>query len=129
MNIDLLQALTSCETDIDGTLDRFGGNEALYVKCLAEFLSDSTMAELDTALHARSWDDAFTAAHALKGLAGNMGFIPLYHSLSEMVVLIRAGRVKELDMAIAKVKHEYNAITGVIRQAFIRQLTKKESQV
>lgn len=48
------------------------------------------MLELIKALVDESWDDAFTAAHALKGLAWNMGFISLMYSVGKLIVMIEA---------------------------------------
>lgn len=116
MDSQLLYGLVMCETDVDGALRRFSGNEALYTSCLGAFLEDSTMSELDAAISAEAWDDAFTAAHALKGLAGNMGFIPLFHAAGELVILIRTGKVKEVDASYEQVKRCYKDISTVVRQ-------------
>ena len=71
------------ETDLQGAMQRFYGNEELYIACLKSFLDDPTIAQLNDSISNGMWDDAFTAAHALKGLAGNMGFVPLMHATGE----------------------------------------------
>ncbi len=119
MNADLLHALLKCETDIDGAMQRLSGNETLYVSCLKTFLEDTTINRLDEALQTESWDDAFTAAHAIKGLAGNMGFVPLFQSTAEVVVLIRTGKVKEIDEIFDKMLHCYNEIANAIRDNIV----------
>lgn len=116
MDAELLQSLARCETDVDGALRRLAGNEDIYLSCLDCFLQDQTISELNTAINAKMWDEAFTAAHAMKGMAGNMGFVPLFHATGELVVLIRAGRLREVGEANVKVNHCYNAITSAIRQ-------------
>lgn len=63
-----------------------------------------------------SWDEAFTAAHALKGLAGNLGFVPLMHATGRLVVLIRGGRTNEIKEAMEGVKSCYRDIIDAIRQ-------------
>ncbi len=103
---------------MSGTRERFGGDESLYVYCLAQFLNDPTLEELRRALQEKEWDDAFTAAHALKGLAGNMGFVPLYHSLGELVVAIRSGRLGEIEPSFRRVEKNYDEITAGIRGNF-----------
>lgn len=116
MDIGLLHALMSCETDVDGALDRFSGDEELYAACLDSFLQDMTMFELSEAIKNEQWDDAFTAAHALKGLAGNMGFIPLYHATGELVVTIRAGRVGEITSCYQRLSRSYQEIVDAIKR-------------
>ncbi len=104
-----------CETDIDGAMRRFSGDEKLYMSCLNGFLDDPTMEELNVAIENGAWDEAFTAAHALKGLAGNMGFVPLFHAIAELVVLIRAGRIREVDASNRQVGRCYREVTDAIR--------------
>lgn len=116
MNSELLRSLALCETDVEGALQRFSGDEELYVQLIFTFPNDPTMNNLQTALEARAWDDAFTAAHALKGLAGNMGFIPLFHAAAEMVLLIRSGRVGELDESKKEVRRCYNKVIAAISE-------------
>lgn len=118
MRTALLNALILCETDVAGALRRFSGNEALYSACLSEFLNDPTMEQLNKAIDAKLWDDAFTAAHALKGLAGNMGFIPLFHATAELVTFIRAGKLSEIDASNKHVLQCHNEISTAIRKNF-----------
>lgn len=114
MNVNLRNALIECETDVDEAISRLAGDESLYVRCLAAFVEDQTMIELEESLRNESWDDVFTAAHALKGVAGNMGFIPLFQASAEMVVLIRSGRTDELQLAYQKIKQSYDRIFEAI---------------
>ncbi|MDD2648003.1 MAG: Hpt domain-containing protein [Eubacteriales bacterium] len=120
------KALVRIDTDISGVERRFCGDDALYISCLSLFLSDSTMEQLTRALSLRLWDDAFTAAHALKGLAGNMGFVPLMHSTGQLVALIRGGRTLEISDALLRVRMDYAEITDVINQNFICAITEGE---
>ncbi len=117
MDAALCEALLSCETDLDGVMKRFSNDEALYAECLKEFLKDASMAKLDEALANQAWDEAFTAAHALKGLTGNMGFVPLFHATAELVVLIRAGRVQEVDASYQKVRRAYDMLASALMES------------
>lgn len=117
MNVnELLCDLRNNETDLDGVIDRFSGDDLFYATCVSLFLEDRTMSELESALDTRSWDDAFTAAHALKGLAGNLGFIPLFHACAEIVVQIRDGHTANIPEAYEKLRECYDGICKVIRR-------------
>ena len=105
-----------CETDVDGALRRLSGDEELYLACLDAFLQDNTINELNEAILTQSWDDAFTAAHALKGVAGNMGFVPLFHATGELVMLIRGGKVREIGLSNEQVRRDYADVINAIRQ-------------
>lgn len=118
MNVKQLHALTLRETDVQSAIRRCCDSEQLYASCLKLFLEDSTIADLNKAVKNKSWDAAFTAAHALKGLAGNMGFVPLMHSTGQLVVLIRGGRVSDLAGSLEDVNSCYRDITDAVREYF-----------
>lgn len=115
MNAKQINALLLRDTDYQGAINRLCGDEKLYLMCLEDFLNDPTMAEIGTAIDQEKWDDAFTAAHALKGLAGNLGFIPLMHATGQLVVLIRGGRISELSEALNDLLSCYRDITDGIK--------------
>lgn len=106
--------LLLCGTDVANALTRFSGNEALYVACLRAFLSDPTLNQLDSAIEHQAWDAAFTAAHALKGLTGNMGFVPLYYAASDLVILIRSGKLSDIPAAQTQLALRYKEIVDAI---------------
>lgn len=120
MDAQLLHALTLRETDVQGALRRLGDDESLYIECLAMFLHDPTMDELNEAIDNKAWDEAFTAAHALKGVAGNMGFVPLMHATGQLVIVIRGGRIKDIGESMAQVNSHYRDIMDVVRAFFVR---------
>lgn len=119
MNAKQQQALAFRDTDINGAVQRCNENEELYVSYLVLFYKDPTMQQLRDAVASGSWDDAFTAAHALKGLAGNLGFIPLMHSVGQLVVMIRSGRVRDAKEQMAQIGICYRSITDAIYENFI----------
>lgn len=112
---ELQNALLLNETDLDGAMERFYGNDTLYLTVLKGFLNDETMKTLKRAVLNQEWDAAFTAAHALKGLAGNLGFTPLFHSIGELVIVIRAGRIDEAEHAVYAAEKCYDEITSTIK--------------
>lgn len=114
----LKQALLECETDVDGAVSRLLQDEELYAHCLRLFLSDSTLSGLRQALEDQDWEKALTAANGLAGLAGNMGFVPLFNASSELVILLRVEATNELAPAMDKIKSCYDKLTAAIREYF-----------
>lgn len=113
-------------TDINAALRRFSENEAIYSACMNAFLYDQTVEHLNESIEKGLWDDAFTAAHALKGVAGNMGFIPLMHDTGQLIVLIRGGRTSEIRQALEKVNSSYRDIVDGINQYFVLEGEKSK---
>lgn len=118
MNVQQYHALNLRETDTEGVMRRLSGDETLYAACLRAFLDDRTIEQLNVSVESGAWDEAFTAAHALKGVAGNMGFIPLMHNTGKLIVLIRGGRMLEIDQSLEQVNSAYRDIVDGIHQYF-----------
>ncbi len=113
-----IHALRLRETDIESVMRRLNNNQSVYETCLLAFLEDTTVAELNAALTHKLWDDAFTAAHALKGVAGNMGFIPLMHHTAQLIILIRSGKTQDIPQSLERVNSSYRDIVDAIHRYF-----------
>lgn len=118
MNLQQFYALSLQGIDVHGAVHRLYDSEAVYSSFLQAFLEDHTMAELNEAVEDQAWDEAFTSAHAIKGMAGNMGFIPLMHSVGRLVVLIRAGKNAEIGESMEQVNGCYRNTLDSIHQYF-----------
>lgn len=94
---ELIKRLTAYGADMDGALERFVGDEALYADCFGLFLKDPSFAALDAALASGDYAAAFDAAHTLKGVAGNLGLTPLYDAVCSLVEPLRRQDCTGLD--------------------------------
>lgn len=84
-------ALRQAGMDPEEALERFMGSAALYERFLKRFPADESFQQIGPALEAGDWDAAVTAAHTLKGVAGNLGMTDLYRCCSQLVDHLRAG--------------------------------------
>ncbi|MDO4540310.1 MAG: Hpt domain-containing protein [Syntrophomonadaceae bacterium] len=92
----LLEKLNSYGADTEGAVARFMGDTELYASCLLAFVDDPCFAALQEGLSAGNYDQAFRAAHTLKGVAGNLGLTPLYQSVGAMAEMLRTGKHERL---------------------------------
>lgn len=83
--------------DVDTTLKRFMGNETIYLKFIMKFLDDKNYGAIEEGLAQKDYEKAFTGAHSLKGVAGNLGLTPVYEAASEMSELLRNPQDHEID--------------------------------
>ena len=74
--------LTEAGINVDTALKRFLDDEEMYFEFLNSFVEDTLMSRLKQAVQNGSVDDAFEAAHALKGLCANLSI----DSMSKMIV-------------------------------------------
>ncbi len=86
ITIDKLKAFGA---DTEEGLARCFGNEALYLKLVNMIGNESNFEKLRSALDAGDLDAAFEAAHALKGVLGNLSLTPMYNKCVEITELLR----------------------------------------
>lgn len=90
MQATMQEILEAYGVDYQTTMDRFMGNEKLYLRLLDMLFADTNLEKLGTALEAGDLPSAFEAAHTLKGVVGNMGLTPLYQAVCAIVEPLRA---------------------------------------
>lgn len=104
--------------DYEGLLSRLG-SEALIKKFAVKFLTDGSFQDLKTSLEAGEAEQAFRAAHTLKGICLNLGFDNLYKPSEELTELLRGREiVPESQEKFAEVEAQYNrTVTAIQRLA------------
>lgn len=108
------ECYAALEGDYEEVLSRLY-SEALVKKFAGKFLADQSFQQLDTSLKAGSYEDAFRAAHTLKGVCQNLSFTRLHRSSHE---LTEALRTKDYELAarlFPQVEADYRQTTDAIR--------------
>lgn len=108
MNEQLKQKLKENGADVEGTLHRFMGNDALFLKFILKFKDDKNYAILKDNLDQKNYEEAFKAAHTLKGVSANLGLNPIYDRASAVTELLRGKEASEVDAE--KVEEEKKAL-------------------
>lgn len=85
--------------DVEATVRRFMGNEAMYQKFLGRFPADPNYESLGKQIEAQDYEEAFKSAHTLKGVSANLGLNPIFTVVSELVEEIRGKKNEEVDGA------------------------------
>ena len=98
--------------DYDGTLARLI-TEARILKFAQKFKDDPSYNELCSALEKGNAENAFLAAHTLKGVSQNLGFNALYRTSSEVTEILRAGSL-DVGMYMDELKSQYTAIVDAL---------------
>lgn len=109
------QQLLGAGVQIEEGARRFAGNYALYERFLDKFPDDPTFGALELAVEQQNWQDILTAAHTLKGVAGNLSMERLFCACSEMVALLRADDHSGALQSYETVKRSYEAIIRALR--------------
>lgn len=85
-----IEKLNSFGADTADGLERCFGNEALYLRLVATIPEDGSFDRLQQKIAAKDLDAAFEAAHALKGVLGNLSLTPLYTTAVTITEHLRA---------------------------------------
>lgn len=86
-----LDDLMAYGANVDEGLARCMGNESFYLRLVESVKDEKGFDELKRAIGEGKLDEAFSAAHALKGVLGNLSLTPLYEPMCEITELLRAG--------------------------------------
>lgn len=109
----LVKKVIAYGADPDGIRDRFCGNDALFARCFRGLLTEPNWAMLHCALSEEpDYAKAFAAAHALKGLSGNIGVTALYAALCTLVEMLRAKDSGNLAAAYAEVRRQHGQLVS-----------------
>ncbi|HIQ71308.1 MAG TPA: Hpt domain-containing protein [Candidatus Onthenecus intestinigallinarum] len=100
--------------DIDGGLERFMDNEALFLKCLRRFPTDTSFQQLEEALSAGDLQAAFVAAHTLKGVSGNLSLDAVFQASLPVVEALRCDNREEAEAAMPALRDIYQKTVIVL---------------
>jgi hypothetical protein len=84
-----VEKLNSFGANASEGLARCFGNEALFLRLVMTVPDDAVFDRLKQKLEANDLDGAFDAAHALKGVLGNLSLTPLYTIAVEITEHLR----------------------------------------
>lgn len=90
-------------------------NDRLVQKFVLKFLDDGSYNLLVTSLESGNYDEAFRAAHTMKGTCANLGLTVLQASSSELTEALRAGN-HEVDDLFRKVAADYKDTVAAIEE-------------
>ena len=89
--------------------------ESMIRKFALMFLNDDSYPKLEQSLKEGNAQEAFRAAHTLKGVCQNLGFTNLYPPVCDLTELLRAGTLKGSRELFARVTEQYKITTDAIR--------------
>lgn len=90
-----IDTLKEYGANVEEGLGRCMGKEELYLRLISTIPSEKSFDLLKDSIEAGDLGAAFEAAHALKGITGNLSLTPLYDPIVEITELLRAR--KEMD--------------------------------
>ena len=110
----LQECYAALEGDYQGVLGRLT-SERMVQKFVLKFLNDGSYDLLLRSMAEENWQEAFRAAHTIKGMCQNLDFTRLYRSSSQLSEALRNGFTPEAPALAEQVKEDYARTTAAIR--------------
>lgn len=101
--------------DYEGVFGRFRG-DARIQKFALKFLKDGSFDSLTKTLEAGDYEEAFRAAHTLKGVSQNLGFTGLYQISETMTEMLRSNPGDYTPEMLDRVRAEYDKTYAAIEE-------------
>ncbi|MBR0209016.1 MAG: Hpt domain-containing protein [Oscillospiraceae bacterium] len=108
-----IDALRQFGADTKDGLGRCMNNEGFYLRLVSLSLDDAGFEKLSSAVRNGDKKAAFEAAHALKGVLGNLALTPLYASASEITELLRVNADADYAALVEKLLRQREALTAL----------------
>ena len=113
--MNLKECYAALGGDYEGVMGRLR-TERMVTKFVLKFLDDKSYESLVDALAGKNGEDAFRAAHTIKGICQNLSFDRLYESSHAMAECLRGGwDDAALDLA-EQLMTDYRVTADAIRQ-------------
>jgi len=109
-----MEKLRAFGAKTDEGLARCINNEAFYFRMIGLAAEDGGFDRLEAALRAGDLDAAFSAAHALKGVLGNLALEPIYRPASELTELLRGKTPGDYDGLLREILEKRDALKALM---------------
>lgn len=115
MNEELTAKLGAYGIDLPDAMDRMDNDINLYQRLAFKYLDNTNYVDLVAAMEAKDFDAAYTAAHTLKGVSGNLSLDQLYKVSAAMSEALKEGEYQAAESMLPDVTaaHE-KAVEGLV---------------
>ena len=110
-----LSELANRGVNLEEAMDRFMNNEQMYVKYIMQLPKDNTYTVLVQSLNEQNIQEAFEAAHRLKGITANLAMWKINEKLKLVVDNLKKGIMPEETQWLA-FDTEYQEMMTFIQQ-------------
>lgn len=110
-------SLKDCYTAMNGNYEDVIGrlrSEKIVKKFVFKFLDDTSFNLLCASVKEENGEEAFRAAHTIKGVCQNLGFSTLYESSNAMAEALRSGWDPKAADMLQQVEEDYKKTVAAI---------------
>lgn len=111
--------LRECYAALGGDFEAVTGrlpSERFVQKYVLKFPSDGSYDLLVRSMEEQDYEEAFRAAHTIKGMCQNLDFTALYESSAQLNEALRHGFTPQAPALFEKVKEDYQRTLAAIQE-------------
>lgn len=112
--MNIKECYDSIGADFEDVFGRLG-SEKLIERFALKFLEDDSYSNLKGALAEKNAENAFRAAHTLKGVCLNLGLKNLYTVSSDLTEKLRGRSLDGADELFEKVREQYDITVNALK--------------
>lgn len=115
--MSMIEDLKNLGVDVDEGLDRVMGDHDLYEMMLGMFIgsvNDNPVSQED--FDGAGLDEAIKRIHMLKGVTGNLAMTPLFTRYTEVLGLLRSGKIAEAKVIFTDLQPIQAEIVSCIKR-------------
>lgn len=110
----LQECYAALEGDYEAVIGRLR-SDRLVQKFVLKFLDDSSYDLLNTSMESENWEEAFRAAHTIKGMCQNLSFTKLEVSSTALTEALRGSDIEEGKRLKPQVDADFRQTVEAIR--------------
>lgn len=110
-----LEKLNNWGADTNTGIKRCANNTNLYLKLVNMVKTNSSFKMLEDAIKNNNLEDAFQAAHGLKGILSNLELTPLLDPIKEITELLRNKTKMDYSPYLNIINKEYNNLIEICK--------------
>lgn len=114
--MNLQKFYVAIKSEYQPVMERFCSQEALLGKFILRFPEDKTFGEITAAVSDGDYPQVESRAHALKGVAANLGFEQLKEACGELVLCVRNDQPENIPGIFGRVETEYGIVCRAISE-------------
>ena len=108
-----IDALRQYGANTQEGLSRCMNNEAFYLRVVGMSLDDPNFEKLSSAIEKDDRKEAFEAAHALKGVLGNLALTPAYDLAAEVTELLRSSEEADYPSYLDRILEQRDTLLAL----------------
>ncbi len=110
-----IEKLNNWGADTNTGIKRCANNTNLYLKLVNMVKTNSSFKMLEDAIKNNNLEDAFQAAHGLKGILSNLELTPLLDPIKEITELLRNKKEMDYSPYLNIINKEYNNLIEICK--------------